>query len=108
MNKDYIERRNKLNKFYKSKPWRSVREVALKRDKYLCQDCGRPAEHVHHIEHLNEVNVNDYDVSLNLENLVCLCHRCHDKRHTGEHANGRRIREDNPYTFDENGMLVPK
>jgi len=74
----------------------------------LCQDCGKPAEHVHHITHLNELNVGDANVSLNLNNLVCLCHRCHDKRHTGEHANGRRMQENNPYTFDANGMLIPK
>ena len=50
---------------------RTIRE----RDDYTCRLCGlsqeTPAPHVHHI---------DYDKSNNgLDNLVCLCHRCHSK-----------------------------
>ena len=105
------QRRKKLHKFYNSKVWREVREYVLMRDHYLCQDCGRPAEHVHHIEHLTEVNVDDASVSLNAENLVSLCKLCHDKRHSGEHAMGRAKKERDEsweYEFDENGMLVQK
>ena len=108
MNRDYIKRREELGKFYKSKLWQKVRENALRRDNYLCVNCGRPAEVVHHIEHLSLANVDDPNVSLNLNNLKSLCSECHFEEHRGEHCNGRRIEEENPYRFDENGMLVPK
>ena len=73
-------------KFYGSKAWQVCRDVAIKRDRYLCQDClklGRitPAEEVHHIVELNAINVDDESVSLNLDNLVSLCRRCHRARH---------------------------
>lgn len=102
------KRRKKLHAFYNSKEWQQVRAFVLMRDKYLCQHCGKPAEHVHHKEHLTESNVSDVTVSLNPSNLVSLCKPCHDKEHAGEHAMGRATEEAYPYTFDENGMLVPK
>ena len=108
MNRDYIARREELGKFYKSKLWNKVRENALRRDNYLCVKCGRPAEVVHHIEHLSLANVDNPEISLNLANLMSLCSECHFEEHRGEHCNGRRKEEENPYTFDSNGMLVPK
>ena len=108
MTEDYIKRRDELGKFYKSKLWNKVRENALRRDNYLCCNCGRPAEVVHHIEHLSLANVNDPNISLNLNNLRSLCADCHFEEHRGEHCRGRINKENNPYTFDENGMLVPK
>lgn len=108
MTEDYIKRRKAIGKFYKTKTWEKVRENALRRDKYLCQECGRPAEVVHHIIHLTEENVNDPEISLNLDNLKSLCSECHFAEHRGEHCRGRIVAEQNPYTFDENGMLIPK
>lgn len=108
MTEDYIKRRKTIGKFYKSKAWSQVRENALMRDKYLCQNCGRPAEVVHHIVHLTESNVDDVSVSLNLDNLRSLCADCHFKEHKGEHCRGRIVADSNPYTFDEHGMLIPK
>ena len=107
MDNDYIKRRNELGKFYKSSLWEKTRENALRRDNYLCR-CGRPAEVVHHIIHLSLENVNDPSISLNLENLISLCSECHFAEHKGEHCRGRIIEEQNPYTFDENGFLIPK
>lgn len=108
MDKDYIKRRDELGKFYKSKLWEKVRASALMRDNYLCVNCGRPATVVHHIKHLSLANVEDPNISINLDNLASLCSECHFEEHRGEHCNGRRIQEENPYTFDENGMLVLK
>lgn len=76
--------------FYKSKQWQTVRETAIRRDRYLCVDCLRrdmitPAEEVHHIIELTPENINDPSISLNLDNLVSLCRECHQKRH-GAHA----------------------
>lgn len=108
MDQDYIKRRKELGKFYKSAIWIKVRENALRRDNYLCVECGRPAEVVHHIKHLSLANVDDPNVSLNLSNLKSLCSDCHFKEHKGEHCRGRIVEEQNPYMFDANGMLVPK
>lgn len=96
--------------FYKSKEWQNVRAAALLRDAYLCVMCGQPAEEVHHIKHINKRNVMDPSVTLNLDNLACLCRACHMKEHIEDKANGNRAKAEAgyPYTFDENGMLIMK
>ena len=78
------------------------------RDKYLCVKCGRPAEEVHHIEHLSPKNIDDPSVTLNMSNLMSLCRACHFEEHRGEHGKGREANEGYEYTFDENGMLIRK
>ena len=106
---NYRERRNLLYDFYQSKAWKDVREVALKRDNYICQNCGlKPAELVHHKIHLTPKNVYDNSIALNLDNLISVCASCHSELHRGEHAKGRMNEEAYPDTFDENGMLIPK
>lgn len=94
--------------FYKSSEWQKVRQYCLLRDKYLCTHCGMPAEEVHHIIHLTPDNIYDPKVSLNPDNLACLCRACHFDEHRGEHANGLSKSAELPkYCFDENGLLVP-
>ena len=90
--------------FYKSKRWQAVREYCMTRDKRLCVDClkkGRytPAEEVHHVVELTPINITDASVSLNPDNLVCLCRECHRTRH-GAH--------DRRYTVDEFGRVTIK
>ena len=95
--------------FYNSKEWKAVRDFCLMRDRYLCVNCGRPAEEVHHIVHLTEKNIYDPKVALNPDNLKCLCRDCHFEAHRGEHAKGRATSEKyNLYVFDENGYPVEK
>lgn len=88
-------------KFYKSKPWQYARQQALKRDCYTCADCGGRAEEVHHIVELTESNINDISISLNVKNLISLCHNCHTRRTKGS------IDCDQNYIFDSSGQLVP-
>ena len=112
---DHKERRKRLRTFYKSSEWRTARELALKRDDYLCVMCQKegkfiPAEVVHHKIHLNESNVDYPEIALNQDNLISLCAEHHFLVHSGEHAKGRMAHKDDEpynYTFDENGMLVP-
>ncbi|MBQ0113290.1 MAG: HNH endonuclease [Bacteroidales bacterium] len=97
--------------FYNSKEWENVREYCLMRDKYLCVNCGAPAEEVHHKIHLTPQNIGDKSISLNPNNLASLCRACHFEQHRGEHANGLKAKqreEKSQYTFDENGYLVRK
>lgn len=70
--------------FYSSGAWKQIRELAKKRDHYLCVDCLRngkitPAEEVHHIIPLTPDNINDPMIALRLENLKSLCRECHKK-----------------------------
>lgn len=97
--------------FYKSKEWRVTREYILKRDNYLCTKCGEPAEEVHHIIHLTPQNITDVRISLNPENLTCLCRNCHFDVHKVDKTNGIKQAHNsfdcgNEYEFDENGYLV--
>ena len=99
--------------FYNSKEWRVVREYILMRDKYLCTNCGNPAEEVHHIIHLTPENITDINISLNAENLTSLCKDCHFGIHRIDKVNGIKKSHNsfscgNEYEFDENGYLIQK
>lgn len=77
------ENRNKeIDSFYRTKEWRRLRLVALSRDKHLCQWCKKKglliqADVVHHIIEITE----DWSQRLVLDNLVSLCHLCHNRHH---------------------------
>lgn len=88
--------------FYNSKQWQQVRDYILKRDRYLCQICGQPAEEVHHIEKLTPGNINDPAISMHESNLVSLCRDCHFAQHKPER---KTTDVDEEYYFDENGMI---
>ncbi|HHW69482.1 MAG TPA: HNH endonuclease, partial [Tenericutes bacterium] len=44
-------------------------------------------------------NVNDFNISMNLDNLECLCRDCHNKETHSVKVN---------YFFDKNGDLIEK
>lgn len=81
------------------------------RDHHLCVKCGAVAEEVHHIIHLTEENINDQTITLNPENLQCLCKQCHFNEHKEDKYNGllksKGITE-YEYTFNAEGMLIRK
>lgn len=72
--------------FYQSSAWAKARELALKRDNYLCVECLkakriRKADVVHHIIEVKD----DFTKALTLDNLESLCHAHHNGIHkTGE------------------------
>jgi 5-methylcytosine-specific restriction enzyme A len=78
-------REDKLVKFYQSKEWRGedgIREKALKRDNYECQECKRKgdvslAQNVHHIKEVKEFP----ELALVLDNTESVCINCHNKEH---------------------------
>ena len=109
---DYMAR-DFAKAFYKSKEWKAVRGYVLMRDKYLCTKCGAAAEEVHHIKHLTPQNIIDVSISLNPENLTCLCKSCHFEIHKIDKVHGIKKAHNsfdcgNEYEFDENGFLVRK
>ena len=82
-----------MAEFYNSKKWKRKRETILRRDKYRCVMCKRygrltPATTVHHIKHYDEYP----ELALKDDNLVSLCHSCHEKAHPekgGSHSQKR-------------------
>lgn len=101
--------------FYNTVTWQNVREMVMKRDHWLCQDClGRGmykgAEEVHHIIPLTPENIGDTSITLNPDNLIALCRDCHRLRHIElykgtQHIGSRRLRR---FKFDEWGHVLVK
>ncbi len=56
---------------------------------------------VHHKIHLTPANVDDDEISINSENLILLCTKCHNKEHG-------RFASKTDYKFDKNGNLIKK
>lgn len=100
-------------KLYNSEAWHKVRELAMIRDKGLCQceGCCRPAEEVHHIVELTPENVDDPEVALNLDNLISVCKDCHFRIHREKILKSfrrrarKKILDRNGCYFDGAGML---
>lgn len=82
----YTTHKDKM-RFYRSKDWLYLREQALKRDNYECQQCkrdglvkigsGKTKLNVHHIK---EIETHP-ELALELDNLETLCVSCHNKVH---------------------------
>lgn len=80
-----------LSNFYQSDLWVNFLKV-IKDERtnakgiLLCEHCGKPIVKKydcigHHIKELTDANVNDFDVSLNPENVMLIHHRCHNEIH---------------------------
>ena len=55
---------------------------------------------VHHKVELTAGNINQWDIALGPDNLVSLCHECHNKRH------GMEAAVPEGFFFDESGQLT--
>jgi 5-methylcytosine-specific restriction endonuclease McrA len=87
--------------FYNSKAWKECRKIVLRRDLYTCAHCYDKASEVHHVIELTPENINDPSIALNPDNLLSLCHRCHDKITKGYDGD-----IDGNYIFDDDGHVV--
>ena len=80
-----------LFSFYRSKEWESLRDqLKLERmndcGEIICGHCGKPILKkydciCHHKTFLTEQNVNDWDISLNPDNIELVHHKCHNEIH---------------------------
>lgn len=81
-----------LDNFYKSKEWRLFRENLMNERRnekglIICEHCGLPILKKgdcignHEPQELTEENVNDYNISLNPENVKLIHFNCHNKHH---------------------------
>ena len=81
-----------LKQFYNSAQWNHIRKIVIyERSKktngnIICEYCGSMISsfgdvEIDHIKELTLENVNDVNVSLNMDNLKIACHNCHNKKH---------------------------
>lgn len=89
--------------FYKSAAWQRASKVYMQQHNYICERCGKPAAICHHKKYLNPANIRDCSVSLNPDNLECLCQECHNR----EHSAARNVTGFvTGVAFDEQGNVV--
>lgn len=65
------------NEYINSDVWRLKRSQRLLMDRHRCFDCGKKAEHVHHLTYARLGNEP-------LDDLLSLCSVCHKQRHRGK------------------------
>lgn len=71
----------RINRFYRSTEWQQARLIKITSANGICEKCGSIGEEVHHVIHINSTNIEDINVTLNQENLVLLCKKCHNEEH---------------------------
>lgn len=93
--------------FYKSKAWQACREGYMRSVGGLCERCYArgiltPGVIVHHKTYITPDNINDPTVTLNWDNLECVCRQCHED----EHKSGTHNRKPKRYMVDDFGHVV--
>ena len=76
----------RIEAFYSSRAWRKCRESFLKSKEKLCEVClGKgmiePATQVHHRQPITPENLKNPAITLNHDNLMALCEKCHSEQH---------------------------
>lgn len=80
---DRYTRNAEATKFYHRREWSTVSNVVRLKFNGMCARCWANSgemvsvDVVHHIVEISD----DWDKRLYLENLVCLCHSCHNEIH---------------------------
>lgn len=90
-------------KFYNSPEWKRTREAYAKSVGRLCEMCKkkgviRAGEIVHHKVHITPDNINNPEITLAWNNLMCVCRDCHAAIHAG--------RDKLPYRIGTNGEII--
>ena len=100
-------------KFYSTKKWKVFREAYF-RDKFgMCELCERPGEEVHHEIFLTAKNIDDPNITLNADNCILLCKKCHNIQHNKAYnLHKEKIRKmettRRDLCFDESGNLIQR
>lgn len=87
--------------FYASKEWERTRLAFMQSKHFICERCGKAAKIAHHKTYLNPRNIVDPYVTLNWDNLECLCQDCHNREHSLKPATAQGL------GFDDNGNVIP-
>lgn len=75
-----------LHSFYTSDDWRDIRAILMLERNMICEHCHKRIKEDykaigHHKIELTMANVNDVNISLNLDNLMLVCNKCHNIIH---------------------------
>lgn len=89
------------DKIYHTQAWRKLRQLKYHQEHGLCERCGMPGDIVHHKIYITKDNVDDPDITMNIDNLELLCIECHNKEHFEKNSPVR-----DGLGFDENGNLI--
>lgn len=74
-------REKKAHPFYGSAKWKRTRVAYLNTVHHICEECGRPAEQVHHKNPLKEEDYyTNYEKCYGFDNLIALCRHCHNRQ----------------------------
>lgn len=94
MAKEYAE------PFYNSKEWKRTRQAFMQSKNYICERCENPARIAHHKTYITPQNIMDLNITLNWDNLECLCQDCHTIEHHAKPITAPGL------CFDSNGNLI--
>ncbi len=83
--------------FYTGKAWKKLSRLYMTMKNYICERCGKPGEICHHKTYITPHNIHDINITLNIDNLECLCKDCHNKEH---------FLQETKSIFDENGQVI--
>lgn len=72
--------------FYKGKTWQKISKLYMTSQNYICERCGSVGEICHHKKYITPQNINDLNITLNIDNLECLCKNCHNKEHISKRS----------------------
>lgn len=70
------------NRYITSEEWYKLRSMIVNRDGGLCQICGKPADHVHHLTYAHFTREFQFE-------LVSLCRDCHHREYHSPEAKKR-------------------
>lgn len=73
------QKRSKYDDFYDSSSWKHMRDYILSKNNYICEECRKPADTVHHIIYLKLDE--GWNLRLKESNLMAVCRGCHNKIH---------------------------
>ena len=68
--------------FYQSKAWRDISRLYMTSKNYVCERCGGVGVICHHKKYITPANIGDLSITLNMDNLECLCRECHNREHS--------------------------
>jgi 5-methylcytosine-specific restriction endonuclease McrA len=80
-------RQEEYKKHLQSPYWQEVKRMVRMRDRFTCRDCGkRKLVEVHHLTYAHRGHEKEH-----LDDLICLCPKCHRARHAGKQKNTQTI-----------------
>lgn len=70
---------------------------------YVCERCCGVASIAHHKKHITPENITNPEITLNWDNLECVCHECHQ----GELSKDKATADGISFDADGNPIYTP-